>query len=53
VLGPRAYVLVGGSVRGTFDRPFVQPRTLKAIDLKSGKVLWERPLQGKPVAPPF
>jgi hypothetical protein len=52
LLGPRIYYLVSGPVHGPIDRPFVHPRTLKAIDLKSGKALWERPVEGKTVTPP-
>jgi hypothetical protein len=52
VLGSRAFVLVAGTVRGPVDRVYSQPRTLKAHDLKTGKLLWERPLDPKPVAPP-
>ncbi len=52
LIGPRIYYLVAGPVRGPIDKPFVHPRTLKAVDLKSGKTLWERPVEGKPVTPP-
>lgn len=48
VLGPRAYCLVSGPpVRGKIDRTFVHGCVLKAIDLKTGKTLWERPSEGK------
>jgi hypothetical protein len=30
----------------------VQPRSLKALDLHTGKLLWERSLEAKAVAPP-
>jgi hypothetical protein len=52
VLGPRVVYLVAGPIPGPLDRPFVQPRTLKGLDLKSCKVLWERPIQGKRILPP-
>jgi hypothetical protein len=51
VLGPRAFVLVAGGVAGTPGQPFVNPRVLKAIDLKTGKTLWERPAEGKNITP--
>ena len=53
VIGPRAYYVVQGQPTGP---PFagVIPRTLKAVDLKTGKRLWERPLEGErlPSPPP-
>jgi hypothetical protein len=52
LVGPRAFLLMAGPIKGPIDRPFVHPRSLKAVELKSGKVLWERPIEGKPVAPP-
>jgi hypothetical protein len=52
VLGKRAFYLVPGTLRGRLDRPNMQPRTLKAIDLESGKKLWERNVAAKLVAPP-
>jgi hypothetical protein len=39
-------------MRGSLDRPNIQPRILKAIDLSSGKKLWERPVAGKLLTPP-
>ena len=39
-------------VRGPIDRPFVPPRLLQAIDLKTGKLIWERPVEGKQLLPP-
>jgi len=45
VVGPRAYYVLNGPPS---DGP--RPRTLKAVDLKSGKRLWERPLDGDPPA---
>jgi hypothetical protein len=52
VLGGRAYFLIAGRINGTLDRPFVVPRSLRAVDLKTGTTLWERPVGGKPSAPP-
>jgi hypothetical protein len=52
VLDGRAYYAVAGQVRGHIDRPLVQPRTLKAYDLKAGKLLWQRPLAARVLAPP-
>jgi hypothetical protein len=49
---PRLYLLVTGLVRGPIDRPFVHPRLLQAIDLKTGKLLWERPVEGRQLLPP-
>jgi hypothetical protein len=51
VLGPRAYCLVAGVVPGSLGKPFVSPRVLKAVDLKTGKTLWERPAEGKRLTP--
>src|SRR5262249_54108753 len=52
VRGGRAHVLVARAVRGPVDGDSVQRRSLKAIDLKAGKTLWERRVAGKPAAPP-
>jgi hypothetical protein len=52
LLGMRAYYSVTGQVRGHIDRPLVQPRTLKAYDLKAGKLLWQRPVAAKVLAAP-
>jgi hypothetical protein len=53
IVSPRAYYLVTGPLKGPLTGAFVQPRILKASDLKTGKVLWERPVEGKRhVAPP-
>jgi hypothetical protein len=52
VLGPRVYYLVPGPLRGTLNQPHVQPQTLRAVDLQSGKKLWEHPVAGKLIAPP-
>ncbi len=52
VHGLKIYVLVAGPVRGPIDRNGYQSRMLKALDLKTGKQVWERPLESKPTAPP-
>jgi hypothetical protein len=52
ILGDRVFYLVTGSSHGPLDQPNVHPRTLKAIDLNSGKKLWERPVAGRLVSPP-
>lgn len=52
VVGHRAYCLVSGPVRGPLDRPTERPRSLRAIDLKSGKAVWERPVAPRPLLPP-
>jgi hypothetical protein len=49
VLGPRAYYVVIGA-RGPRDRS--QPRTLHALDLKSGKVIWEHKVEPRPILLP-
>ena len=52
VVGPRVFCLVAGPLKGPLDKPFVRPRGLKAYDLKTGKPLWERPVEGKLISPP-
>jgi hypothetical protein len=52
VVGKRAFYLVPGTMRGRLDRPSIQPRMLKAIDVESGKKLWERNVAAKLLAPP-
>jgi hypothetical protein len=52
VVGSRAYCVVAGPVRGPIDRPTERPRTLRVIDLKSGKLAWERPVAPRPLLPP-
>jgi hypothetical protein len=51
VVGPRVYYVVKGPLKGP---PFggVLPRTLKAVDWKTGKRLWELPLEGERLPPP-
>jgi hypothetical protein len=52
VLDKRVFYLVPGTLRGALDQPSVQPQLLRAIDLTSGKKLWEHPVAGKWIAPP-
>ncbi len=52
VLDKRVFYLVPGALRGPLDQPTLQPQTLKAIDLSSGKKLWEHPVAGKLQTPP-
>jgi hypothetical protein len=55
VIGPRAYYAVNVPRKGP-PRPLPvmeQPRRLKAVDLASGKVAWERPIEGQRSLPPL
>jgi hypothetical protein len=52
LIGSRGYFLLSGPIRGPIHRGFVHPRLLRAVDLKTGKTLWERPVEGKVVTPP-
>jgi hypothetical protein len=52
VVGPRLFYAVSGPVQGAINRSMVEPRILKAVSLESGKVLWQRPVAGKPLHPP-
>jgi len=52
VLGGRAFLLVAGRTDTPLDRPFVVPRSLRAVDLRTGAAQWERPVGGQPGAPP-
>ena len=52
ILDGRAFVQIGGPLLGRINQPFNQPRTLRAVALKSGKILWERPLPSKIIMPP-
>jgi hypothetical protein len=51
VLGPRAFCLVVGRVPGSIEHEFVSPRKLKAIDLRTGKTIWEHEVEGKHQVP--
>jgi hypothetical protein len=50
--GPRVYYLLAGPLKGPIDRPFVQPRSVVCVDLRTGRELWRRPVEGKLVTPP-
>jgi hypothetical protein len=52
VYGSRVYFLISQRIDGLMDRPFVVPRSLRAVDLKTGTTQWEQPVGGKPSAPP-
>jgi hypothetical protein len=52
LIGSRVYFLLSGPIRGPIHRTFVHPRSLRAVDLKTGKTLWERAVEGKIVTPP-
>jgi hypothetical protein len=51
IVGTRAYCLVAGAVPAARSQPFVNARTLRAIDLTTGKLLWERQAEGKRLIP--
>jgi hypothetical protein len=52
VFGLRAYCLVAGAVRGSVSQSFENTRVLKAIELKTGKTVWERPADTRHLNPP-
>jgi hypothetical protein len=52
VVGPRAYYVVQGQPKGPPAGAFTLPRTLRAVDLKTGKRLWDHPLEGLDNTPP-
>jgi hypothetical protein len=52
VIGPRLFVAQSGPIRGSLQDSSVSARTLKAVDLKTGKFLWQRNIAGKPMHPP-
>jgi hypothetical protein len=51
VVGPRAYCVVSGATKGPFGGQTLS-RTLKAVDLKTGRRLWEQPLEAERLPPP-
>jgi hypothetical protein len=51
VLEPRLYYAVA-QVSAKPTSGIKQPWTLKAADIKSGQILWERPIEGARVTPP-
>jgi hypothetical protein len=52
VVAGRVFLVKVEPIPGSLDRPFAQPRTLQALDPRTGKLLWERPIEGKMTAPP-
>jgi outer membrane protein assembly factor BamB len=50
VVGPRAFYVVQSQKAGGFGG--IINRTLKAVDLKSGKVVWDRPVESTLIMPP-
>jgi hypothetical protein len=52
VLGSRLFVLQGGPITGSLTQPFQTTRILRAIDLKTGRMLWQRPIASKSLFPP-
>jgi hypothetical protein len=52
LLGRRAFYLVAGPVSGPIDRPTSRPQLVQAVELKTGKTLWQRPVAGRHLSPP-
>lgn len=52
VIGSRLYYLVSGP-RKIGPMPMVQPRSVKAVDLKTGKVAWEHAIEGVKILLPL
>jgi hypothetical protein len=52
VHGTRLIVVQSGSLVGGHNQPSVSGRSLKAIDMKTGKILWQHAIAGKVVRPP-
>jgi hypothetical protein len=52
VLGPRLFVQQSGPIRGQLTQNAVSTRTLKAIELKTGKFLWQRAIADKQIHAP-
>ncbi|HEV3255995.1 MAG TPA: hypothetical protein VG013_03875 [Gemmataceae bacterium] len=52
VLGPRLYYIVQGQNNRVAER-WVQPRTLKAFELRSGKLVWEHAVEGRTILVPL
>jgi hypothetical protein len=53
VLGPRVYFLTAGPLKGKPGGGQVPGRVLTAMELKTGKVVWERPVVGGMHFPPL
>jgi outer membrane protein assembly factor BamB len=51
IFGSRAFQVVTGPRKG--PGAWVQPRTLRALDLKTGKLVWERPVEPQRILPPL
>ena len=45
VIGPRVFFVVPGAAKRPPGFPMLQPRSLRALDLATGKTLWERPIE--------
>ncbi len=52
VVGPRLFVQQSGPIRGSLAEAAIPTRTIKAIDLKTGRILWQRGIAGKAVHAP-
>ncbi len=52
VVGNRVLFVKSEPFGARLNEPHTQPRVLRAVDLTTGKIAWERPIEGKPVAPP-
>jgi hypothetical protein len=52
VLGRRLYCLVAGPIHTAPRQTPIQARAFQAIDLKTGKKLWERAVESRRLAPP-
>jgi hypothetical protein len=52
VLGKRALYLVPGSLSGSLQRGGMQTQTLRAVDITTGKKIWDHPVAAKVIAPP-
>ena len=53
LVGPRVFYLLSGPVRGPLHKSLLLPRSLRAVDVKTGKTLWERPVEGKSIPTPL
>ena len=52
ILGSRLLVLQASSITGSLNQPAVSARILKAIDLQTGRFLWQRNVAGRTIYPP-
>ncbi len=53
VIGPRLFYSINQPRKGPPVRNFDTPRQLKAVDLKTGKVVWEHSIEGQKRLPPL